>query len=119
MDFITYWKEIIAGFVALSGSGAAGGIIGKKLVDKEQNKRIKSLEEDMSAIKTIAYENKTALQLLGQKVDRNEDRDSEVRNEIKEVWREMTDYRKETMSAINRVDDKLDQLITSMLPKRR
>lgn len=101
------WLELSAAL----GIGGAGALGANKLIDKQQNARLKKLEEEVSKMKVIAFDNQRNIGLLNKDMEANSKNDESFREEMKA-------QRIEINANIKDMGKKIDNLITYLLNKK-
>ncbi len=95
--FISHWQEILA----YIGIGGGSGIIGKKLTDKQQDKKLKDHEDRIMKLETECITIKNDIQ-------NNTVFDKQLRGEFKE-YRDLMDKR------LSRIEDKQDKIYDHLI----
>lgn len=84
MNLMDWLSENYPSVLATLGIGGGSGLLGKKLVDREQNKKISELQKAMESNKSRIEATEKALINIQNEIHTNTEFDKQLREEFKE-----------------------------------
>lgn len=101
MDAIIRWIEIhFQELLMFLGAGGGGGFLGKKLTDRQQDKKLKELADSVAL-------NKSEIIMIKLELETNTKFDQQLRDEIKEGKAETHAILREIRESINAINQYL------------